>query len=68
MSEKDGHHRRVRYAVAFKVEAVRLVKAGQGEARSVGRDTCVEVPKQPLSNCLKLADQDTLDQYFARLR
>jgi len=47
MSKKDGSNRRARYTVEFKLEAVRLVKAGQ-EASVTAR--VLGVPKQTLSS------------------
>ena len=54
MSKKDESNRRARYTVEFKLEAVRLVKAGQ-EASVTAR--VLGVPKQSLSNRVRLADQ-----------
>jgi transposase-like protein len=57
MSKKDGSNRRARYTVEFKLEAVRLVKAGQEvsvTARVLG------VPKQTLSNWVRLAEKGVL--------
>ena len=56
MSKKDGSNRRARYTVEFKLEAVRLVKAGQ-EASVTAR---VGVPKQTLSNWVRLANKGAL--------
>ena len=52
MSKRDGSKNRAWYTLEFKLEAVRLVKAGQEvsvTARVLG------VPKQPLSNWVRLA-------------
>ena len=52
MSKQNGSKRRALYTVEFKLEAVRLVKAGQ-EASVTAR--VLGVPKQPLSNWVRLA-------------
>ena len=60
MSEKDGFNRRARYTVKFKLqacEAVGLVKAGH-EASVTAR--VLRVPKQTLSNRVRLADKGAL--------
>ena len=57
MSKKDGSNRRARYTVEFKLEAVRLVKAGK-EASLTAR--VLGVPKQTLSNWVRLADKGAL--------
>ena len=57
MSKKDGSNRRARYTVEFKLEAVRLVKSGQ-EASVTAR--VLGVPKQTLSNWVRLADKGVL--------
>ena len=60
MSKKDGSNRRARYTVEFKVEAcqaVGLVKAGH-EASVTAR--VLGVPKQTLSNWVRLADKGAL--------
>jgi len=54
MSKKDGSSRRARYTVEYKLEAVRLVKAGQ-EASVTAR--VLGVPKQTLSNWVRLFRQ-----------
>jgi transposase-like protein len=54
MSKQDGSKRRARYTMEFKLEAVRLVKAGQ-EASVTAR--VLGVPKQTLSNWVRLADK-----------
>ena len=51
MSKKDGSNHRARYTLEFKLEAVRLVKAGQ-EASVTAR--VLGVPKQTLSNWVRL--------------
>ena len=57
MSKKDGSNHRARYTLEFKLEAVRLVKAGQ-EASVTAR--VLGVPKQTLSNWVRLADKGAL--------
>ena len=52
MREKDGSNRRARYTAEFKLDAVRLVKAGQ-EASVTAR--LLGVPKQTLNNGVRLA-------------
>jgi len=57
MSKKDGMKHRARYTLEFKLEAVRLVKAGQDAsvtARVLG------VPKATLSNWVRLAAKGEL--------
>lgn len=57
MSKKDEAKQRARYTLEFKLEAVRLVKAGQEvsvTARVLG------VPKQTLSNWVRLAEKGEL--------
>ena len=57
MSKKDGSTYRARYTLEFKLEAVRLVKGGQDAsvtARVLG------VPKQTLSNWVRLAEKGEL--------
>jgi transposase-like protein len=57
MSKNDQGQRRARYTLEFKLEAVRLVKGGQEvsvTARILG------VPKQTLSNWVRLAGQGEL--------
>jgi transposase-like protein len=58
MSKKDeGQRRRARYTLEFKLEAVRLVKAGQ-EASVTAR--VLGVPKATLGNWVRLADKGEL--------
>ena len=57
MGKKDESNRRARYTSAFKLEAVRLVKAGQ-EASVTAR--VLGVPKQTLSNWVRLAEKGAL--------
>ena len=57
MSKKDEAKRRARYTLEFKLEAVRLVKGGQ-EASVTAR--VLGMPKQTLSNWVRLADQGEL--------
>jgi transposase-like protein len=57
MSKKDESKRRARYTLEFKLEAVRLVKGGQ-EASVTAR--ILGVPKQTLSNWVRLADKGEL--------
>ncbi len=57
MSKEDGSNHRARYTLEFKLEAVRLVKAGQ-EASVTAR--VLGAPKQTLSNWARLADQGAL--------
>jgi transposase-like protein len=57
MSKKDEAKHRARYTLEFKLEAVRLVNAGQETsvtARILG------IPKQTLSNWVRLAAKDEL--------
>ena len=57
MRKKDGLKHRARYTLEFKLEAVRLVKAGQEvsvTARVLG------VPKATLSNWVRLAERGEL--------
>ena len=57
MSEKDEAMHRARYTLEFKLEAVRLVKAGQ-EASVTAR--VLGMPKQTLSNWVRLAEKGEL--------
>jgi transposase-like protein len=57
MSKKDQAKQRARYTLEFKLEAVRLVKAGQ-EASVTAR--VLGVPKQSLSNWVRLAEKGEL--------
>ena len=57
MSKKDQGKQRARYTLEFKLEAVRLVKAGQ-EATVTAR--VLGVPKQTLSNWVRLASKGEL--------
>jgi len=57
MSKKDESKHRARYTLEFKLEAVRLVKGGQ-EASVTAR--ILGVPKQTLSNWVRLADKGEL--------
>jgi transposase-like protein len=57
MSKKDESKHRARYTLEFKLEAVRLVKGGQ-EASVTAR--VLDVPKQTLSNWVRLADKGEL--------
>ena len=57
MSKKEGLKHRARYTLEFKLEAVRLVKAGQ-EASVTAR--VLGVPKATLSNWVRLAARDEL--------
>jgi transposase-like protein len=57
MSKKDESKRRARYTLEFKLEAVRLVKAGQEvsvTARVLG------LPKATLGNWVRLAEKGDL--------
>jgi transposase InsO family protein len=54
MSKKSRDQRRARYTLEFKLEAVRLVKAGQ-EASVTAR--VLGMPKQSLSNWVRLAER-----------
>ena len=56
MGKKDDTKHRVRYTLAFKLEAVRLVKGGQDlgvTAKVLG------MPKQTLGNWVRLSDSLT---------
>jgi transposase-like protein len=57
MSKKDGLKHRARYTLEFKLEAVRLVKAGQ-EASVTAR--VLGVPKATLGNWVRLAERGEL--------
>jgi transposase len=57
MSKKDEAKHRARYTLEFKLEAVRLVKAGQ-EASVTAR--VLGVPKQTLSSWVRLAAKGEL--------
>ncbi len=57
MSKKEGLKHRARYKLEFKLEAVRLVKAGQ-EASVTAR--VLGVPKATLGNWLRLAERGEL--------
>ena len=57
MSRKDEAKHRARYTLEFKLEAVRLVKAGQ-EASVTAR--VLGIPKQTLSNWVRLAEKGEL--------
>jgi transposase-like protein len=57
MSKKDEAKHRARYTLEFKLEAVRLVKAGQ-EALVTAR--VLGIPKQTLSNWVRLAEKGEL--------
>jgi transposase-like protein len=57
MSKKIDVKQRAKYTLEFKLEAVRLVKAGQ-EASVTAR--VLGVPKQSLSNWVRLADRGAL--------
>ena len=57
MSKKDEAKHRARYTLEFKLEAVRLVKGGQ-EASVTAR--VLGVPKQTLSNWVRLAEKGQL--------
>ena len=63
MSKKDGSNHRARYTLEFKLEAVRLVKAGQ-EASVTAR--VLGVPKQTLSNWVRLAGTGGPDRLHHR--
>jgi transposase-like protein len=54
MSRKDEAKHRARHTLEFKLEAVRLVKAGQ-EASVPAR--VLGIPKQTLSNWVRLAEK-----------
>jgi transposase-like protein len=57
MSRKDEAKRRARYTLEFKLEAVRLVKAGQ-EASVTAR--VLGIPKATLGNWVRLAEKGEL--------
>ena len=57
MSRKDGSKHRAWYTLEFKLEAARLVKGGQ-EASVTAR--VLGVPKQTLSNWIRLAEKGEL--------
>jgi transposase-like protein len=57
MSKKDEVKRRARYTLEFKLEAVRLVKAGQ-EASVTAR--VLGIPKATLGNWVRLAEKGEL--------
>ena len=57
MSKRNEAKQRARYTLEFKLEAVRLVKGGQ-EASVTAR--VLGVPKQTLSNWVRLADKGEL--------
>ena len=57
MSKQAGSKHRARYTLEFKLEAVRLVKGGQ-EASVTAR--VLGVPKQTLSNWVRLAEKGEL--------
>ncbi|VVM08292.1 hypothetical protein MAMT_02261 [Methylacidimicrobium tartarophylax] len=57
MSKTDQGQHRARYTLEFKMEAVRLVKAGQ-EASVTAR--VLGMPKQTLSNWVRLAEKGEL--------
>ena len=57
MSKKDEVKHRARYTLEFKLEAVRLVKAGK-EASVTAR--VLGMPKQTLSNWVRLAEKGEL--------
>ena len=57
MSKQSGSKRRALYTVEFKLEAVRLVKAGQ-EASVTAR--VLGVPKQTLCNWVRLSEKGAL--------
>ena len=57
MSKKIDAKQRAKYTLEFKLEAVRLVKAGQ-EASVTAR--VLGVPKQSLGNWVRLADKGEL--------
>ena len=59
MSKKDEAKRRARYTLEFRLEAVRLVKGGQ-EASVTAR--ILDVPKQTLSNWVRLAKKGELQR------
>src|SRR5882724_4848542 len=57
MSKKDDAKHRARYTLEFKLEAVRLVKAGQ-EASVTAR--VLGIPKATLSNSVRLGEKGEL--------
>ena len=57
MSKRNEAKQRARYTLEFKLEAVRLVKGGQ-EASVTAR--VLGVPKQTLSNWVRLAERGDL--------
>jgi transposase-like protein len=57
MSKKDEAKHRARYTLEFKLEAARVVKAGQ-EASVTAR--VLGIPKQTLSNWVRLAEKGEL--------
>ena len=57
MSKRDEAKHRARYTLEFKLEGVRLVKAGQ-EASVTAR--ILGIPKQTLSNWVRLAEKGEL--------
>ena len=57
MSKRNEGKQRARYTLEFKLEAVRLVKGGQ-EASVTAR--VLGVPKQTLSNWVRLAEKGEL--------
>ena len=57
MSKRNEGKQRARYTLEFKLEAVRLVKGGQ-EASVTAR--VLGVPKQTLSNWVRLAERGEL--------
>ena len=57
MSKKNEAKQRARYTLEFKLEAVRLVKGGQ-ESSMTAR--VLGVPKQTLSNWVRLAERGEL--------
>jgi transposase-like protein len=57
MSKRNEAKQRARYTLEFKLEAVRLVKGGQ-EASVTAR--VLGVPKQTLSNWVRLAERGEL--------
>jgi len=57
MNKRNDEKRRARYTLEFKLEAVRLVKGGQ-EASVTAR--VLGVPKQTLSNWVRLAERGEL--------
>jgi transposase-like protein len=57
MSKKDDVKRRVRYTQDFKLDAVRRVESGQDRSETA---RVLGVPKQTLSNWVRLADKGEL--------